>query len=107
MIRTLLVATMLVAAGPALAEMAAPAKPPKPPKEVTVRGCTSSGFAGCSLLKVGKENLMLTAKAGVVIPASNTYVVATGTIGPAGPNVCNATKRIVASKLIATKRKCK
>ena len=95
MLRTLLIASVMLAAGPALA------------KEVTVRGCTSSGFAGCSLLKVGKENLMLTAKAGVVIPPSNTFVYATGTISPAGPNVCNTTKRIIASKIVATKRKCK
>jgi len=95
MIRTLVIATMLVAAGPALA------------KEVTVRGCTSSGYAGCSLLKAGKDTLMLTGKAGVVIPPANTNVVATGTIGPAGPNVCNATKRMIASKIIATRRPCK
>ena len=106
MLRTLVIASMMLAAGPALAEMAAPAKPPKPPKEVTVRGCTSSGFAGCSLLKVGKESLMLTAKAGVVVPPSNTYSIVTGVIGPAGANVCNVAKRIVASKIIATKRKC-
>jgi hypothetical protein len=107
MIRTLVIATMMVAAGPALAEMAAPAKPPKPPKEVTVRGCTGAGFAGCSTLQAGKESLMLIGKAGVALPAPKTYIVATGVVGPAGPNVCRATKKMVASKIIQTRRACK
>src|SRR5688572_13035000 len=108
MIRTLVIATMMVAAGPALAQMAAPpAKPPKPPKEVTVRGCTGAGFAGCSTLQVGKESLMLIGKAGVALPAPKTYIVAKGVVGPAGPNVCRATKKMLASKIIETRRACK
>jgi len=96
----------MLVAGPAIAEMAkAPAKP-KPPKTVTVSGCTSSGYAGCTLLKVGKENVLLNAKAGVVNPPAKTFIVATGTMGAAPPNVCNVTKQFTASKIIATKRKC-
>ena len=95
MIRTLVIASVVLAAGPALA------------KDVTVRGCTSSGYAGCVLLKAGKDNLMLTGKAGVVVPAAKTFVHATGAIEPAGPNVCNATKRMIASKIIQTRRACK
>lgn len=108
MIRTLAIVGALVAAGPALAEMArapAPAKP-KPPKQVTVSGCTSSGFAGCTLLKAGKETVLLNAKAGAVMPPAKTFVVATGTMGAAPPNVCGVTKQLTASKIIATKRKC-
>jgi hypothetical protein len=53
MIRTFVVVGAMLAAGPVWAEMAkAPAKP-KPPKMVTVSGCTSSGYAGCTLLKAG------------------------------------------------------
>ena len=107
MLRTLVIAGMMVAAGPAFAEMAAPAKKPKPAKEVTVRGCTASGFAGCSTLQVGKDTVMLTGKAGVALPAPKTYIIATGTMGPAGPNVCRATKHMVASKIIETRRACK
>jgi hypothetical protein len=108
MIRALVIAGMMVAAGPAFAEMArapTPAKP-KPAKTVTVSGCTSSGYAGCTLLKVGKENVLLNAKAGVVNPPAKTFVVATGTMDAAPPNVCNVTKQLSASKIIATKRKC-
>jgi hypothetical protein len=108
MIRTLAIVGALVAAGPALAEMArapTPAKP-KPPKMVTVSGCTSSGYAGCTLLKVGKGNVLLNAKAGVVNPPAKTFIVATGTMGAAPPNVCNVTKQFSASKIIATRRKC-
>lgn len=108
MLKTLLVATMLLAAGPALAEMAAPAqKPPKPPKETTVHGCTSSGFAGCSLLVIGKENVMLTAKAGVVVPPPKTYVIARGIMGAAPPNVCNVKRQFTASKIVVLPKKCK
>jgi hypothetical protein len=107
MIRTLVIAGMMVAAGPAFAEMAAPTKPAKPPKETTVMGCTSSGFSGCSLLQVGKQNVMLTAKAGVAVPPAKTFIVAKGTMGAAPPNVCNVTKQFTASKIVATKRKCK
>ena len=107
MIRTLVIATMMVAAGPALAEMAAPAKPPKPPKEVTVRGCTSSGIAGCSLIQVGRENVMLIGKAGVVLPPPKTYAIATGVLSPPGPSICRETQRMLASKIIQTRRACK
>jgi hypothetical protein len=108
MIRTLVIAGMMIAAGPALAEMAAPAqKPAKPPKETTVRGCTSSGFAGCSMLVIGKENVMLTAKAGVAVPPAKTYVIAKGIMGAAPPNVCNVKRQFTASNIIATKRACK
>ncbi len=105
MIRTLVIAGMMVAAGPAFAEMAAPA--PKPPKEITVRGCTSSGYAGCHLLQAGTRKVMLTAKADVVLPPAKTYVIATGTMGAAPPNVCGVTQRLIASKIIATRRACK
>ena len=73
MIRTLVIASVMLAPPDRLLQ-----------KEVTVRGCTSSGFAGCSLLKVGKESLMLTGKAGVVIPPSNTYVDRDGNDRPRG-----------------------
>ena len=109
MIRTLAIVGALVAAGPALAEMARapmPAKP-KPPKQVTVSGCTSSGFSGCTLLRVGKENVLLNAKAGVVNPPAKTFIVATGTMGASPPTICNVSKQFTASKIIATKRKCK
>ena len=106
MIRTLAVVSAMLVAGPAIAQMAkAPAKE-KPPKQVTVSGCTSSGFAGCTLLKAGKDNVLLSAKAGVVNPPAKTFIVATGTMGAAPPNVCNVTKQLSASKIIATKRKC-
>lgn len=109
MIRTLVIVSAMLAAGPALAEMArapTPAKP-KPPKQTTVSGCTSSGFSGCHLLHVGKQNVLLTAKAGVVLPPPKTFVVATGTMGAAPPNICSVSKQFIASKIIATKRKCK
>ena len=106
MIRTFVVVGAMLAAGPVWAEMAkAPAKP-KPPKTVTVSGCTSSGYAGCTLLKVGKENVLLNAKAGVVMPPAKTFIVATGTMGAAPPNACNVTKQLSAIKIIQTKRKC-
>ena len=105
MIRTLAIVGALVAAGPALAEMAR-APTPKPPKEVTVSGCTSSGYAGCTLLKTGKETVLLANKAGAVQAPAKTFVVATGTMGAAAPNVCNVTKQLSASKIIHTKRKC-
>ena len=95
MLRTLVVAGVLLAAGPALA------------KEVTVKGCTSSGFVGCSMLVVGKENMLLTAKPGVVVPLPKTFVYATGTIGASPPNICNVRKQFIASKIIATRRMCK
>jgi hypothetical protein len=50
---------------------------------------------------------MLTAKPGVVVPPPKTYVIARGTLGAAPPNVCNVTKQFIASKIVATKRKCK
>src|SRR6476659_7069673 len=87
MIRMLVIASMMVAAGPAFAEMAAPA--PKPPKETTVRGCTSTGYSGCQLLMVGKQNALLAAKAGAVQPPAKTFIIAKGTMGAAPPNVCN------------------
>lgn len=106
MIRTFVVIGAMLAAGPVWAEMAkAPAKP-KPPKTVTVSGCTSSGYAGCTLLKAGKETVLLNAKAGAVMPPAKTFVVATGTMGAAPPNVCNVSKQFSASKIIHTKRKC-
>ena len=46
---------------------------------------------------------MLIGKAGAVMPPPKTYVVATGTLGPAGPNVCRATKKMLASKIIQTR----
>ena len=49
MIRTLVIATMLVAAGPALA------------KDKTIRGCTGAGYAGCGTMQVGKETVLLMA----------------------------------------------
>ena len=108
MLRTLVIASMMLAAGPALAEMAAPApKPAKPPKETMVRGCTSSGFAGCSLLQIGKQNVMLIAKPGVAVPPPKTYVIAKGIMAAAPPNVCNVTKQFTASKIVATRRACK
>jgi hypothetical protein len=106
MIRILAVVSAMLVAGPAIAEMAkAPAKP-KPPKQVTVSGCTSSGYAGCTLLKAGKDTVLLKANAGAVMPPAKTFVVATGTMGAAPPNVCNVTKQFAASKIIHTKRKC-
>ena len=108
MIRTLVIAGMMLAAGPAFAEMAAPATPkPKAPKQTTVSGCTSSGYSGCHLLRVGKQNVLLTAKADVVLPPAKTFVVAKGVMGNAPPNICNVTKQFVASSIIATKRACK
>ena len=95
MIRTLVIATMLVAAGPALA------------KDKTIRGCTGSGFAGCSTMQLGKETVMLIGKPGAVMPPPKTYVIATGTLGPAGPNVCRATLKMLAGKIIHTRRACK
>jgi len=108
MLKTLVIASMMLAAGPALAEMAAPAqKPAKPPKETTVSGCTSSGFAGCSLLLIGKQSVMLIAKPGVVVPPPKTYVIARGILAAAPPNVCNVTKQFTASKIIPLPKKCK
>jgi hypothetical protein len=105
MIRTLVIASVMLAAGPAFAQMAAPA--PKPPKEITVRGCTSSGYAGCHLLQAGTRKVMLTAKPDVVLPPAKTYVIATGVMGAAPPNVCGVTQRLLASKIIQTRRACK
>ena len=106
MIRTLAVVSAMLVAGPAIAQMAkAPAKP-KPPKMVTVSGCTSSGYAGCTLLKAGKDTVLLKANAGAVMPPAKTFVVAKGTMGAAPPNVCNVTKEFSASNITQTKRKC-
>ena len=105
MLRTLVIASMVLAAGPALAELAAPTM--KPPKQTTVRGCTSTGYSGCQLLKVGNANVLLTAKAGVVQPPAKTFIVATGTMGAAPPNVCNVTKQFTASKIVQTRARCK
>ena len=104
MLKTLVIASMMLAAGPALAEMAAPA--PKPPKPITVRGCTSSGYSGCHLLQAGTRKVLLTAKPDVVLPPAKTYVSATGTMGAAPPNVCGVTQQLIASKIIATRRRC-
>ena len=71
MIRTFVVVGAMLAAGPVWAEMAkAPAKP-KPPKMVTVSGCTSSGYAGCTLLKAGKDTVLLKANAGAMTHSRN------------------------------------
>ena len=107
MIRTLVIATMLIAAGPALAQTAAAPAKPKPVKEVTIRGCTSSGIAGCSLIQAGKESVMLTGKAGVVLPPPKTYAIATGVLSPPGPSICRETQRMLASKIVQTRRACK
>ena len=40
------------------------------------------------------------------MPPAKTFVVATGTMGAAPPNICNVTKTL-ASKIIHTKRACK
>jgi hypothetical protein len=105
MLRTVLIAGLMLAAGPAFAEMAAP--PMKPAKQTTVRGCTSSGYSGCELLKVGKGNVLLAAKADVVVPPAKTFIIATGTMAAAPPNVCNVTKQFTASKIVATRARCK
>ncbi len=107
MIKALVIVGAMLAAGPALAEMARAPTKPKPAKQVTVSGCTSSGYAGCTLLKAGKDTVLLRAQAGVVMPPAKTFVVATGTMGAAPPNVCNVTKQLSASKIIQTRRKCK
>jgi hypothetical protein len=108
MLRTVLIASLMLAAGPAFAEMAAaPPKPAKPPKQTTVRGCTSSGYSGCELLMVGKQNVLLTAAAGVAVPPAKTFIIATGTMGAAPPNMCNVTKQFTASKIVATRARCK
>jgi len=108
MIRTLVIASMMLAAGPAFAEMAAPTVPkPKPAKQTTVRGCTSTGYSGCQLLRVGKDNVLLAAKAGVVQPPPKTFIIATGTMGAAPPNICNVTKQFTASKIVQTRARCK
>jgi hypothetical protein len=107
MLRTVLIASLMLAAGPAFAEMAAPAKPAKPPKQTTIKGCTASGYSGCHLVRVGKQNIMLLGKPDVVLPPAKTYVIATGVLGAAPPNVCNVTKQMLASKIIATRRACK
>ena len=108
MLRTVLIASLMLAAGPAFAEMAAPTmKAPKPPKQTTVRGCTSSGYSGCQLLKVGKDTVLLAAKADVVQPPPKTFIIATGTMGAAPPNVCNVTKQFTASKIVQTRARCK
>ena len=109
MIRALVIAGLMVAAGPALAEMArapTPAKP-KAPRQVAISGCTVSGFSGCHLLKVGNQNVLLTAKADVVLPPPKTFVVVNGTIGAAPPNICNVSRQFIASNIIATRRTCK
>jgi hypothetical protein len=95
MIRTLVIATMLVAAGPALA------------KDKSIRGCTTSGVAGCITMAQGNAAVMLIGKAGVVMPPGKTYVIATGELGPAGPNVCRASLKMLASKIVQTRRACK
>jgi len=95
MIRTLVIATMLVAAGPALA------------KEKTIRGCTGAGFAGCATMQLGKDTVMLFGKPGVVLPPPKTYIIATGALTPAEGNVCRATLKMLASKIIHTRRACK
>ncbi len=105
MLRTVLIASVALAAGPAFAEMAAPK--PKPAKQVTVSGCTVSGPSGCHILKVGKQNVLLTAKPDVVLPPANTFVVATGTMGDPPHTFCGVSKQLIASKIIATKRRCK
>ena len=108
MIRALVIASLMLAAGPAFAETAAPKTPkPKPPKQVTVSGCTASEFAGCHVLKVGKQNILLTAKPDVVLPPANTFVVATGTMQDPPHTFCRVSKQLIASKIIATKRRCK
>ena len=108
MLRTVLIASLMLAAGPAFAEMAAPnPKPPKAPKQTTVRGCTPSGYSGCQLLMVGKQNVLLTAKADVAVPPAKTFIIATGTMGAAPPNVCGVTKQFTASKIVATQARCK
>ena len=110
MLRTVLIAGLMLAAGPAFAEMAAPTKPapaPRPAKETTVRGCTSSGFSGCQLLKVGKDNVLLTAKAGVASPPPKTFIIAKGVMGAASMNVCNVKKQFTASKIVQTRARCK
>src|SRR5262249_32234007 len=100
MLRTLVIAGMVLAAGPALAEMAAPA--PKPPREVTIRGCTGFGLDGCSTIRVGKESVMLIGKPGVALPPARTFIIAKGVLGPAPPNVCRTTRQMLASKIIQT-----
>jgi len=105
MIRTFVIGAMLLASAPAFAEMAAPA--PKPAKQTTVRGCTASEFAGCHVLKVGKQNILLTAKPDVVLPPANTFVIATGTMQDPPHTICQVSKQLIASKIIATKRRCK
>lgn len=105
MLRTVLIAGLMFAAGPAFAEMAAPKA--KPAKQTTVRGCTSSGYSGCELLMVGKGNVLLTAKPDVAVPPAKTFIIATGTMGAAPPNVCNVTKQFTASKIVATRARCK
>ena len=106
MLRMLVVASVVLAAGPAFAEMAAPAYT-KPAKEVTIRGCTGAGFAGCSTIQRGKDTVMLFAKPGVALPAPKTYIIAKGTLSPAEGNVCRATLKMLASKIIETRRACK
>jgi hypothetical protein len=108
MIRTLVIAAMMLAAGPAFAEMAPkrpPAKP-KPVKEVTVSGCTMLGLEGCYLFQAGKERVTLTANAGVVIPPPRTFIVAKGKFEPVQIGFCSVKQRFHASSIIATKRKC-
>ena len=52
MIRTLVIATMLVAAGPALAQ----SRPStKPPKEVTVSGCTRRDLPAAARCKSARK----------------------------------------------------
>ena len=72
MIRTLVIATMLVAAGPALA------------KDKTIRGCTGAGFAGCATMQLGKDTVMLIGKPSAVLPPPKTFVIATGGSRPRG-----------------------
>jgi hypothetical protein len=106
MIRALVIAGLMVAAGPAFAEMArAPAKP-KPAKEITRSGCTFLGLEGCYFFQAGKEKVTLTADPGVVIPAPRTFIVATGKLVPVEIGFCGVKHRFHASKIISTKRLC-
>jgi len=105
MFRTILIAGLMFAASPAFAEMAAPN--PKPAKQTTIRGCTASGSAGCHLLRVGKENVMLLGKADVALPPAKLNVIATGVLGAAPPNVCDAKRQMLASKIVITRAPCK
>ena len=54
-----------------------------------------------------QDTVMLIGKPGAVLPPPKTYIIATGELGPAGPNVCRATLKMLASKIIHTRRACK